>query len=299
MERNYAPSIDNKTFCLLENGWSPIPFAIKKARILLDRNAATEIKSRFEDGKIKNGKDDDSIACLVCDSSHLFSCIHYGFESNTGDFLTVEEIRTEIIKLRNKIETIFKKVPFVYDLEHEIKLIESLIKEQREYTQKRTSFLINSMEYISKNTPYNRRREVWEKICLEATKAGLPKSDIIVLCALGASTAPQCFNIGKKIIKPSKNYSRKDAFNAVCDMALFELLFNFHKYTDENIVVFTKDKYLAIFYSIIYKIKVKRESSECLLIDGTIPKYFFIEDRVDTQERDQKDLIFLNNVLKN
>lgn len=164
---------------LIGDGWLPPVYAIKNANVILDRNVINEILERFDDGKIKLRKENDSISCIAGDRTYSFNLTYFALESNKGSLPSDEIIESQIVWARNVIS---KKIPqaiFSYSKEQEVSVTRQLRDYYIETAKSRQNFLRKTIKNLSRNTPVEKRKEAWDAICQDALEQNLKKQIVV------------------------------------------------------------------------------------------------------------------------
>lgn len=264
MEASLTIPDEMESYCIVIGGWLPINYGVPNSIILADRNFISKIEKMYLDNNPKKEPQLDWVS-KFSEFNFMIDVIPFALESNKKGLTNPILIKEQISEAKTKVKKAFPNISIAnyknITLEdYTCKLLAALTP-QIELRQK---FLLSVAEFLISSKKHNVIIERWSKIVQVADEIQIKRSDICVILALLLISAPQGKSFPLKIIKPSSTYRESDAYNAVFDINLIELLINYSDlYPAKNYVIVTSDKNLVAFGAFLTKLKYKKSQ------DGT------------------------------
>lgn len=285
------PKIKNESICLVDGGWLPLIYCLAGTNIFVDRNIVSEIKARFESGKLKTdgtgGRDFfDMLEQVACGC--VLNPLPFALEGNVTDLPSAEMVGEQ---LNIALATLKEALPHIRlwpEIPYEVEQTRVLLESYRPYFVQGMEFLRMVVPSLMKTTSKRKRRAAWEKIIQAAKETGISLQHISVAITLSALTAEQKFNPAKKVLKPAAVYGDAQAYNAMWDMFLLFLLRQSQVLHPEcRSALLTRDKNLALLWM---GMMINTSPTK----PGAKPEIFFDERLM---ECDAEEMVFLQALL--
>ena len=235
-----------KIYCLVPNGWLP-PVFISTAIFIVDRNVVSILSKNSNTTKHLDYKS-TSWWLSMCEKL-TFNPIFYAMEGNNKKTPTYEDFIKEFIKSSKIIKN---KLPLSSIINYSSIHYESaynLVKDLTERTNKEISFLVKVSPLITNRSSDVTLNTTRNKILSTADSLELSRQSLVlvtVLSCLYENKDGSGLLIGRDIIKPKKNYTEEDAYNAISDLRAIELFAaSLCLNSDRNTSLMTCDKALA------------------------------------------------------
>jgi len=246
------PKIKNESICLVDGGWLPLIYCLAGTNIFVDRNIVSEIKARFESGKLKpdgaGGRDFfDMLEQEACGCT--LNPLPFALEGNIQDLPDAEIVRDQ---LQIALADLSQALPHIRVWPESLyyrEQTEILLASYHAYFSQGMEFLQRVGPSLMASTGLSRRRAAWGKIIQAAKDTGISLQHICVAITLSALTAPQGFNPAKNVLKPAAVYGVAEAYNAMWDLFLLFLLRQFQvEHPECRSALLTRDKNLAFLW---------------------------------------------------
>lgn len=273
--------IKNEAFLLVFGGWIPCTFIKQNTILLADRNIVSEIIRRYKNGIKKINEEVDSFDDIFLNQNIQLDISAFVIEGNERKIPTNSMIDEQVTVAIKDIKSALPNLqialyPNGNKYYHDLKnALEPIIKI-------RMAFLQDIAPKLNKQFTKKTRKVAIDIVFETAKKIGLEKTDFAIILALlrimieGKKTAPQL------LLKDSQNYSEENAYNAVCDLSVIEMLINLHTYheknTHYNIALITQDKGLSLFSSLFYNIKINTRVEGKIQLTAKILYSVFSDD---------------------
>lgn len=250
-EFTITQTLGNSCFALVKGGWLPLIYTFSKGNIIADRNIISEIKARFSNGEVSQGRRcDDFIDYMSNENcSCIIHTISYALESNQRKLPSVEKIQEQH---RAAIDTISKSLPHIKtwpEFDSDLRCLTELIDKFREYFNEGVKLLTKLAPLVVSSPSRGNRVGKWRGMAQIALSENVSTYHIAFLACLSASTANQSFNPARKLIKPKDSYTEDDAYNAMYDLFLIMLSNVLQTQGPEHkVALVTRDKNLALFW---------------------------------------------------
>ena len=273
--------IKNEAFLLVFGGWMPCAFIKKNTILLADRNIVSEIIRRYKNGIKKINEEVDSFDDIFLNQNIQLDISAFVIEGNERKIQTNNMIDGQVNIAIKDIQSALPNLkiaiyPDGYKYYHDLKnLLEPTMKI-------RMAFLQDIAPKLNKQFTKKTRKVAIDIVFKTAKEIGLEKTDFVIILALlrimmeGKKTAPQL------LLKDSQNYSEENAYNAVYDLSVIEMLINLHTYheknTKYNIALITQDKGLSLFSSLFYNTKINSRVEGKIQLTAKILYSVFSDD---------------------
>ncbi|MDO6785600.1 hypothetical protein Q4583_15910 [Neptunomonas phycophila] len=273
----------NDTFLLVFGGWTPCLFIKNNTILLVDRNVVSEIVSRYKNGEKKNNSPLDSFDDIFLHNNKVsIDITAFVIEGNERKIPDNSMIDEQIENVTKSLKSALPKLKitkyqngnnYYYCFRD---YLSSSIK-------KRMDFFENIAPKINKQFTEKSRCLAVKQVFSAAEEFKLNKTDIAVILALLRITMVGKKTAAQLVIKDSQIYNEDKSYNAACDLAALELLFNLNRFhidrkSDYNVSFITKDKGLALLSSLFSNAEVDGSDGESLSINATIIGTVFGDD---------------------
>ena len=213
-------------FALVPGGWLPLAFAIPP-RFLVDRNVIADLR------KLKNGQGNMKLTSIECwasffkDGGGTFNPLPYAWEGGLCRMPTFEEFVQAFDKGVLELRSLLPNSQVITYGASQYRTAYQIVKDFEPLAMKETEFLCSISPLVADRVPRGKEHAVEERLVLEARKLGLGLNSLIFIAALSClydDPHGNIFSIGRKLLKPSRNYKAEDAFNALSDLRQIELV---------------------------------------------------------------------------
>ena len=235
---------------MVDGGWLPVVWAARDKIILVDRNVVTEIQARFQEGRKRTKVHDDDFIDFLTRWPIRINPLLYAMEGNRQRHPTDEEAKAQILEAALKIQQALPNATIEPDSVAGLPGMIGLIQDSIADMERKTQFLISVAPGLMAPASKDRRAAMWESILAEADETGVPRRSLPVVASLSCLACPQALNPAKQILKPSRDYDEKKAYNALCDLRALELFVHvLALFPELSATLCTKDRPLALFWA--------------------------------------------------
>ena len=210
-------------YALVDGGWLPPPFVIPR-NLLVDRNVVSQLK------KIKLRVQRDDLYQFkwwlqFFKGGTLFNPLLYAIEGCSKTTPSFEQFTNAFDEGSAEIASQFQGSRVVtYGKALYEAAYKALVEDIKEQSAQETAFLLETIPRILEPVKTERRKNVEAGILDAASKRGLYQSSLIVIAVLTCLYDQGSPNAaGRGVLKPRKDYSENDAFNAIADLNNLEL----------------------------------------------------------------------------
>jgi hypothetical protein len=235
---------------LVKGGWLPSWLAHKDNMVVLpDRCTVSEIARRFQDGE-KTKADDQDFLDFFQGKRIRINPLLYALEGNRRESPSPELVEEQWEEACRKIKAALPLAQLTPDSKGGLRGVIGLLEDTRDSMRRKERFLLCMATRLQAPVSASRRHYFWNEVLTIAKECGVPKNSLVVLAALSAVCVANGASPAKRLLKPSANYSAKDAYNALADLRSLEVLINlFAVFPNERLMLCTGDKNLALFWA--------------------------------------------------
>lgn len=240
----------SNVIALVDGGWLPLILAARDKVILADRNVVSEIQARFQDGEKRTSVRDDDFIDFFSKWPIRINPLLYAIEGNQRRSPTHAEAKAQIIEAARKIQQALPNATIEPDGMAGLPGVIGLIQDGVADMQRKTQFLLSVAPRLMAPASKGQRTDTWQWILAQADETGVPRRSFPVLAALSCLACPQALNPAKQLLKPSHDYDKKKAYNALCDLRALELfVYASALFPELPATLCTKDRPLALFWA--------------------------------------------------
>lgn len=255
---DWAPDGGVDFFGLTIGGW--VPPILGSGRVaLLDRNMVAELRAMpvpaEGDAPPAVGSPGWLYRAFADSCIEVSPAVHL-MEGNMRRAPTLEEMAVEMQTLVGELKTRMPKAELHELGPVELKALHEVVVEREAVRQRETAFLTQVAPRLAEPVATAARRRVEQEVLQSAERNGLGRLSLVVLAALScihensSHGRSKVYRVGRAVLKPKKNYSEGNAYNALADLSALELLVNTASVLqDYRGVLFTQDVGLAAFWS--------------------------------------------------
>ena len=233
---------------LVIGGWLPSMLAAvgENSAILLDRNAVTEIVSRFDHGQTK-GRPADFIDMLAGMDVSINPGL-YAMEGSLRRIPDLAHVREELEWATTRISRALPKAKMMIGAQS-IRGISGVIEDSRASLERELQFLLKAAPILKSPIGHRRQDRVWDEVARTAAECEVAPKALALLAALSTVVTPQSAP-ARGLLKFRQGYSEELAYNALCDLrAINYLLHCTARFPELHIQLCTGDRDLALFWT--------------------------------------------------
>lgn len=235
----------------IHQGWTPACFT-STPFILVDRNVVEILR---QIGRTTDRGDHSSNKWWLSFLSSPLYTLNPLLCAMEGGTQTTPSLQQFIFEYESACRLLQEKIPAAKLITHSKESYEGtyrLIEYLRSRNTAEINFLINTVPLIAEKTSTRRIKRIEDKIIDEAQKNSLPGFSLaliaILSCLYDSNGSPR---VGKGVVKPSKKYTDKNAYNTISDLRCLEALIAMCAFTNDCVSFLTRDKSLARFWTAI------------------------------------------------
>jgi hypothetical protein len=242
----------SKSIGLVRGGWLPSGLALKADMIVLpDRCIISELKGRFLNG-VKKKKEDKDFLDIFSDNSIRVNPLLYALESNLRYNPTPAVIKQQLDDAYRVITLALPKAQLVPRKEDALQGILGIVQDTQSGIVRKQKFLTALAPRLQAPTSARNKDILWDEILTTAQSWGVPKNSLVVVAALSTISVPMGKSPAKRLLNFKSGYSMEDAYNALADLRSLEILMHgFARFPDQQLMLCTGDKDLALFWAAI------------------------------------------------
>lgn len=236
---------------LVNGGWLPSGIVLNEEIVLLpDRCTVGAIRSRFFGGVRKEGQKDDFLD-FAAGKPLKINPILYAMEGNSGcQHPNAAELSSLFDRAAEKILQALPQAEIFPDKADLMHGALSMLEVAATSFAARQRFLVKAAPLIASPIPRVRLRQVWDELLDLSDHYGVARSSLLVCALISASAARQGNNPALALLKPRKNYTDKNAFNALADLRALDLLIGASTdFPERRVALLTVDRALAQYWA--------------------------------------------------
>lgn len=239
-------------FSLVKGGWLPLPFAIPP-RFLVDRNVVISLRKLRLGQTVLNGQALVWWTKLFEEGSAQFNPLPYAFEAGFRRKPTMAEFMIAYDEGVMELRASLPKCTIIHFEEAHYRAAYAQLEALDRRANCESAFLLRVCPLIAERLPRHKEQDVLRAILNVADKNHVARSSLVVLAVLSClfeDVHGELPLIGREIIKPNKNYTMAEAYNAISDLRHMELaaagqIF----FQEEAFSLCTCDQAIALFWS--------------------------------------------------
>lgn len=248
---------------LVDGGWLPLPWAHKRIA-LLDRNVVIELENLQSAGceTLGAGNPGWLTKWLGMDTDTV-SPMLFALEGRHGRLPTDFEMRAELNRATKALLHVLPGTNVETVGPGQRRAMRHMLLGQAEYYHRATRLLLQAIPLVVDRAKPESRKHIEAKVLQIARDEQIPPDGLAVLALLSCiydSNPPisthRAATPGRAVLKPSRAYSEKNAYNALSDLFFLELLFNTIAMAPEiQPVLYTRDIGIAAFWAVLQPCK--------------------------------------------
>lgn len=239
-------------FSLSTGGWLPVAFT-RTPHVLVGRDVVGILRrtgSGIDQSDYKANRWWFNFLDSACYSLNPILCAMEGNAQGTPSFDKFVQEFDSVAKLLKD------KLPNAKIIEYQRESYEGayqIVKNLLDRSTRETKFLIKFAPIVAERPSDRIIRSIEDNIFLDAKENNLSNSLVVlgVLSCLYDDKNGSTPNIGKRVIKPKKNYDEKMAYNVISDLRCLEALIAMNALSNNAVSFVTRDKGLAAFWCAI------------------------------------------------
>lgn len=248
---------------LVNGGWLPLPF-IPPSCFLVDRNVVSNL-DQIKAGKEAPYVEDTKWWMSFFERPIMIDPVLYAFEGNSRKFPSYKEFYSSLYEVLDHIPSSLSSIKVMYYDDDLCRIIYAVLGDIAERNIQEQEFLIRACPKITNRVSSDRLAMVRDDILSLSSEFNLVPKSLVVLAVLSCLYEAQDgsgFLAARKVLKPSKRYDKKKAYNALSDLRLlYVYMFFLSLKRQPPPVLCTCDKGLAGFWSILNPQNVRLEGN--------------------------------------
>ena len=255
-------TLGSTTIGLVNGGWLPSGFTSGDSLLLPDRCTVAAIRSRFLGGVRKDGPHDDFLDFLVDQPIRInpMLCAIEGVNGRTAP--SESELSALFDKVAKGIQEALPHAVIFPEKSAVMQGALGLIRDAAESFALKQKFLLKAAPLLASSIGRAKRLELFSQLFELALECGISTASMLMVTVLSAASANQNLNPAKKLLKPKKQYTKGDAYNALSDLRALDLLIaSCTDFPDLRVALLTDDKALALLWSGLQAHSFKRSGS--------------------------------------
>jgi hypothetical protein len=248
---------------LVNGGWLPSGLALDDEILLLpDRCTVAAIRSRFVGGARKDGLKDDFLEFARGKRLRINPML-YAMEGKSGRLNPTESELSELFdRAAEKILEALPNAVVFPEKVHVMRGAMGLLNDMADGFAARQRFLVKAAPLIATPVRHANLQRVWFQLMDLRERYGVPKASMLVCALLSASAARPAMNPAQALLKPRRNYTDKNAFNALADLRALDLLIAAGADSPEQrVALLTEDRALALYWTGLQINSLRRDGS--------------------------------------
>lgn len=235
---------------LVKGGWLPSGLVLDEDTLLLpDRCTVAALRSRFVGGEPKEGVPPDFLD-FARDKALKVNPMLYAMEGTSGSRNPdAAELSALYDRAALKIGEALPKAVMFPGREDALQGVLGLLRDQAQGFAARQRFLTKAAPLLA--TPVGRKRlpDLWQQLLELAERHGVARASMLVCALFSASAAHPAMNPAMGVLKPRRQYTEKNAFNALTDLRSLDLLIAAGTdFPDKRVALLTEDRALALYW---------------------------------------------------
>jgi hypothetical protein len=250
LEAELQSHLGSTVLGLVKGGWLPSGLVLDEdTLLLLDRCTVAALRSRFIGGQPRAGVPPDFLD-FARDKALKINPMLYAMEGISGTSNPdAEELSALYDRAALKIGEALPQAVMFPSKDDALKGVLGLLRDQMRGFTARQRFLTKAAPLLA--TPVARKRlpELWHQLLELADRHGISRASMLVCALISASAAHPAMNPAMGILKPRRQYTEKNAFNALADLRALDLLIAAGTdFPDKRVALLTEDKALALYW---------------------------------------------------
>lgn len=247
-------------FALQIGGWMPL-YLVSASMLLVDRNIVGMAEKILSGSCRKDVEANQWWLEFINSSSVKLNPILCAMEGNSQSVPTYNEFVEQFNKSSKILKQAFHNAQVIEYTDIHYNAAYDLITELSKRHAAEQNFLVNVVPLIIHRYKEHELQKIEEKILKQASKSEIAEISFVLLAVISClyeeknGGGPR---IGRKIIKPSKIYTKDMAHNALSDLRSLELLISVNTLNNKNIAFCTRDKNLTAFWCGIQNMNAHR-----------------------------------------
>lgn len=238
-------------YALVEGGWLPVPF-VPPGIFIIDQNVLI-ILAKIADGRIRPDYHDIWHSFLN-NPRLVINPVFCAWEGNLRRVPTYSEFCDYFDEASARISAALPKASVIKFEEMHYQAAYTSITDFTERQKKETEFLLYAVPLITVRASTSRLKEYQKKLVNKAKELGLNDRSLVVLATFSClfdRRDGSGYQVGRRILKPHRNYTDEDAYNALSDLRSVELTICSRAVMRESLTLCTRDRALAAFWCLI------------------------------------------------
>lgn len=234
---------------LVDGGWLPLPFAHKRIA-LLDRNVIIALEKLLSSrsGSLATAPLANLTNFLGLDTETL-SPMLFALEGARRRPPTDFQMRAELNRAVATLRSFFPGSQIEPITTRKRKALLRMVLDHTEFRSRATRLLVQAAPMVVDRAKPENRQKLELEVLRIARAEGVRIECITVLALLsciydapGALSTHRAATPGRAVLKPKREYSEEDAYNALADMFFLELmLYSFELFPNAQPVLYTRD----------------------------------------------------------
>lgn len=239
-------------FALVAGGWLPMLFSIPQY-FLVDRNVVARLRRIREQGPRDGDASFHWWTNIFEGAAGLFNPLPYAYEGRYRRIPSLQEFESAFVEGVLELREAFPNASVV---EYERVQVESAyqhLMSLQERSERETRFLLEAVPLVLNRVSRERERVAQGQVLQLASRLSVSRDSLVVLAVLSVlyeDVHGNPMSVGRRLLKPTANYSAADSYNAVSDLRHIELAALSHSVLPEHrFALCTNDLGIALFWT--------------------------------------------------
>lgn len=240
-------------FSLSMGGWLPVAFT-RTPYVLVDRNVVAILR---QIGYASNTGDHEANKWwfdFLDSPCYTLNPLLCAIEGNSQSVPSFDEFVHEFDSAARLLNEKLPKAKIIKYQKENYEGAYQIVEKLLTRNTREVNFLISIVPFVAERPSDVNIRSIEDKIILEAKNNHLSKSSLVLLVVLSClydDKKGQIPNIGKGVVKPTREYNKEQAYNVISDLRCLEALIAINAFTNDAVSFITRDKALVGFWCAI------------------------------------------------
>lgn len=246
-------------FGLVDGGWLPLPFAHKQIA-LLDRNVIIALEKLLSSRSVPLATAPlANLTSFLGLDTQTLSPMLFALEGARRRPPTDFQMRTELSRAAATLRSFFPGSKIEPITTRKRKALLRMVLDHTEFRSRATRLLVQAAPLVAERVKPGNRQKLELEVLRIARAEGVRVECITVLALIsciydapGAFSTHRAATPGRAVLKPKREYTEEDAYNALADMFFLEIMLHtFELFPHAQPVLYTRDLGITALWTAI------------------------------------------------